>query len=115
MKKYKRSQIRRGSPESKIIRYMRMSRGIPMRAAGRLIGASDSLISHLETGRLDLSPARITQLVEAYGYTMEEFEEYQAGKPIPVLSIKDECIGLLDRLDDTKLRAVHAVLVSFVS
>ena len=115
MKKPKRSQQKIITPTSKIIRYMRMSRCISMREAGRLNGISDSSIAHFETGRMNISAKRVRQLVECYGYKMEEFDEYVAGKPLPVLSIKDECFCLIDRLDETKLRAVHALLVGFVS
>jgi hypothetical protein len=46
---------------------------------------------------------------------MAEFEEFMTGKPIPILNLKKECITLLDRIDDAKLRAVQAVLMGFVS
>ena len=114
MKKPKRSQQKIITPTSKILRFMRMSRRISMRAAGARNGISDSSIAHYETGRMDISKARIRQLVECYGYTMQDFDEYTAGKPLPVLSIKDECFCLIDRLDETKLRAVHALLSGFV-
>ena len=64
---------------------------------------------------MDISEERTEEFLKAYGYTREEFAEYLAGKSIPVTSVKDECVGLLDRIDETKLRAVHAVLVGFVS
>jgi transcriptional regulator with XRE-family HTH domain len=115
MKNSKRSQQKRITTASKILRFMRMSRQISMRAAGARNGISDSSINHYEQGRMDISPARLRQLVASYGYTMQEFEEFASGKPLPVLSIKDECFSLIDRLEEAKLRAVHALLVGFVS
>lgn len=115
MKKQKRSQEKRFTRQATVLRWMRMSRRISMREAGRRNGCSDSSISHYEQGRMDIKPERIRQLVESYAYTIQEFEEFAGGKPLPVLSIKDECFSLIDRLDDMKLRAVHAMLVSFVS
>ena len=85
-----------------------------MREAGSRNGCSDSSISHYEQGRMEYSPERVRALVESYCYTMDEFEEYLGGKPLPVLSIKDECYSLIDRLDDAKLHAVHALLKSFI-
>lgn len=64
---------------------------------------------------MDLSAGKIRQLVESYGHTMVEFEEYAGGKPLPVLSLKDECFSLIDRLDENRLRAVHALLTGFAS
>ena len=115
MPKPKRSNLRIITPTSKILRYMRMSRKVSMRAAGARLGISDSSIAHYETGRMDVFPERICQLVESYGYTMQDFEEVKNGRPMPVLSIKDECYQLIDRLDESKLRAVHAMLSSFVA
>jgi transcriptional regulator with XRE-family HTH domain len=115
MKKIKRSQQTRVTIQSKIIRYLRMSRHLSMREAGRLNNCSASTINHYEHGRLDLSPERICRLVEAYGFPMEDFKKFESGVPLPILSIKDECINLLGRIDDAKLKAVHAVLTGFVS
>ena len=110
----KRSQQKRITLRSKILRHMRMSKKISMREAGRRMNLSDSTISHIEQGRMEVSPARIKLMVETYGFTMSEFDEYMAGKPIAVLSIKDECFSLVDQLDETKLRAVHSLLVGFI-
>ena len=90
-----------------------MSKVVSMRKAGSLVNYSDSSISHFEQGRMDVKPDVIEKLVLAYGYTMNEYNEYKNGKQLPVLSIKDACIGLIDRLDESKLRAVHSLLASF--
>ncbi len=108
----KRSYQRIETRESKILRYMRQSKDLSMRAAGRLVNLSDSTINHYEHGRLDISQATTARLVEGYGYTMADFEEFMRGREIPE-NTKDECIALLNRIDDAKLRAVHAVLTSF--
>lgn len=115
MKKPKRSQQKRITREAEILRYMRMSRVISMRKAGALTGYSDSSISHFEQGRMDLNEELIRKLVTAYQYSLEEFNEYRGGKALPVLSIKDACIGLIDRLDESKLRAVHSLLANFIN
>ena len=92
---------------------MRRSKRISMREAGRRINISASTISHIEQGRMEVSAARIRLLVESYGFTLLEFEEFMAGKPIPALSIKEECFSLIDQLEENKLRAVHGMLVGF--
>jgi transcriptional regulator with XRE-family HTH domain len=115
MPKPKRSNLRIITSTSKILRYMRMSRKISMRAAGARNGISDSSIAHYETGRMDVFPERICQLVESYGYPLQDFEEFKNGRTMPTLSLKDECYQLIDRLDETKLRAIHAMLTSFVA
>ena len=112
--KTKRTSHSNPTLEGKILRFMRKSKSISMRQAGSLIGLSDTFINHIEHGRLDLTESRINKVIAAYGYSISEFDEYRNGKPIPTICIKEECRGLLEQIDETKLRAVHAVLTSFV-
>lgn len=114
MKKRKRSCEKRITLASKIVRYMRISRGISQRESARRCDVSEQAIGHYEQGRMDISPARLDQFLAAYNYTKEEFAEYLNGKPVPI-DLKEDCISLLNRIDENKLRAVHAVLISFVS
>jgi len=111
--KLKRSQEKRITQEARILRHMRYSKKISLNQAGRLVHISSSAIAHIEQGRMDLSKARIRTLVEAYGYTMGDYLEYFDGKELPI-NHRDECIRLLSNIDDVKLRAVYAVLMSFV-
>lgn len=111
----KRSQERRITVQSKVVRFMRLSRKISQREAARQCHISEPAIGHYENGRMDISPARLEQFLKAYGYTRPEYDEYINGKPIPVISVRDECISLLGKIDETKLRAVYAVLASFTA
>ncbi len=111
----KRSQEKRITLLTKVIRFMRISRGISQKEAAKRCGLSEQAIGHYEHGRMAISPVRLTAFLDAYGFTLRELDEYLAGKPIPVVSVKDECVLLLDRIDETKLRAVHALLASFLS
>ena len=40
--------------EARVLKELRISRGLSMRKAGELMGVSDSYISHIENGRLDV-------------------------------------------------------------
>jgi predicted transcriptional regulator len=115
MKKLKRSYQKQITLQSKILRYMRISRSMSLRAAATALRLSNSAICQYEQGRMDVSSERVLELVRLYGYSDTEFHEFMAGKPIPILSIKDECVQLLDRIDETKLRTVHAVLLGFTT
>ena len=83
----KRSSVKKITRTSKILRYMRVSRGIAMRKAGALTNLSDSAISHYEHGRMDVPEQRLIQLVKAYDYTMQDFRDFAAGKEIRKRSI----------------------------
>ncbi|OFZ81368.1 MAG: hypothetical protein A2603_08390 [Bdellovibrionales bacterium RIFOXYD1_FULL_55_31] len=108
-----RSQQKRITKEAMVLRYMRQSRNISLNQAGHLVGISGSAISHIEQGRMDVSRARIQTLLQAYRFTQEEYLEFFGGRPVP-LSMRDECLGILKQLDDSKLQAVHSVLVNLV-
>jgi len=111
----KRTAFKKVSTEARILRFMRLSRAISMRDAGSRCGISDSAINHYEQGRMDLFPARVAQLVHAYGYTMTDFEEYIEGKDIPLPSLRSECISLINSMDEFKLRTIHPILATFAS
>jgi transcriptional regulator with XRE-family HTH domain len=111
MNAMKRSYKRIATVEGKILRYMRLSQRLSMRSAGRLVNLSDSTVCHYEHGRLDLNPKTIERLVSAYGYSMDQFEEFRSGARSVPENLRDECITLLNRIQDPiKLRAVHSVL-----
>lgn len=112
--KFKRSNHKRTTKAARVLRFMRMSKGISMRAAGRLVDLSDSWVSHVEQGRMDLDEAKISRLIEAYGFARREYETLLASGEVPYTNIKDECIALIDRIDDEKLKTVLAVLRGFV-
>jgi len=84
-----------------------------MRRAGLLIGVSDSTISHLEHGRADLHPKMIVKLLEIYGYNYEQFISMCNGKIELPQSLRRECIEIIKRLDEEKLRTVRTILQSF--
>jgi transcriptional regulator with XRE-family HTH domain len=116
VKRPKRSQQKIITIKSRAIRYMRISKGITQSAAAKAAGCSKQAIGHYETGRMDIPRARLSRLIEAYGYTEAEFDQYLQGKAIPILKVKDECIVLLDRIaTEEKLLAVLTILKSFAS
>jgi transcriptional regulator with XRE-family HTH domain len=110
-----RSKIKRITREAIVLRHLRKTRHISMRNAGLLIGVTSSAISHYEQGRMNLPVARIPELLQGYGYTQADFEEYVMGKPLPVYDLRDECEQVIARIETPKLKSLHAVLLSFLS
>jgi transcriptional regulator with XRE-family HTH domain len=111
--KIKRSAEKRITKEMRVVRFMRMSRGISMRKAGAMLGLSDSLISHIEQGRQDLPKDRAAAMVQAYRYTWQDFQTFIATDEIPYTDPKDACIQLLDRIPLPKLATVLSILKGF--
>ncbi len=110
----KRSQIKRITRETIVLRHLRRARRISMRKAGALIGISSSAISHYEQGRMNLPTGRIPDLLGLYGYTQAEFDEWVMGKSLPVYDLRDECEQMISRIEKPKLKALLAVLLSFL-
>ena len=110
----KRSQQKRITPEATIVRQMRIAKGLSLNQAGRLVRITGSAIAHIEQGRMDLSRARLRSMVEAYGYTMQDFLDFAEGTRVLPVDLRGECVGILRQLDDSRLLAVHAVLVNFM-
>ncbi len=106
-----RSYEKRITLDSQILRHMRISRSLSLNQAGRLIGISGSAIAHIEQGRMDVSKARVRTMVEAYSYNMDDYFEYYDGKQVPT-NLRDECIILLKRCDESKVKMLHPVIIN---
>lgn len=99
--------------EASILKFMRESRKLSMRNAGSLLGVSDSMISHIENGRADLRPEITLRILKLYGYTFEQFISMSKGEMELPQSLRRECLEIIKRLDEEKLRTVKAILMSF--
>ena len=99
--------------EASVLKFMRESRNLSMRRAGDLLGVSDSTISHLENGRADLQPEIVTRLLQNYGYNYEQFISMSSGKIELPQSLRRECLEIIKRIDEEKLKTVRTILQSF--
>ena len=95
-----------------VLKRLRENAKLTTRQAAGLIGVTHTTISHFETGRRNFTSHRIEQLVKAYGYTMEEFNKILGHKT--VISYKDDCVAMIDLLDDEQLAAIRAVMAQFL-
>jgi len=54
--------------EARVLKQMRIERGLSMREAGSLMGWSDTYVSHIENGRVDVPEGeRLEKMLIAYG------------------------------------------------
>lgn len=84
-----------------------------MRQVGAMVGVSHVTISQFENGKLELPDYRIEQLVKAYGYSMDEFNKIM-GKAAPVVSPKDDCFAMLERLTEEQTAIMRAVMAQLI-
>ena len=108
-----RSYEKRITRDAQILRHMRISKKLSLCSAGKIVHISGSAIAHIEQGRMEVSRARIETLVEAYGYTMSDYMEFQDGKEIP-RNLRDECLLLLSRCDESKIQVLHPVITNLI-
>ncbi|MGK5089743.1 helix-turn-helix transcriptional regulator [Bdellovibrionota bacterium FG-2] len=113
MSNTKRSNEKRISKEAIILRHMRIEKGLSLNQAAAKVNITGSAIAHIEHGRMDLSRKRIETLIAAYGYTYDDYFEL-LDRTDPPIRVRDECLSIIRQLDDSRLQAVHAVLVNFV-
>jgi transcriptional regulator with XRE-family HTH domain len=112
-KKTRRSDTKVLTKEGRLLKFLRESRNLSMRNAGRLIGKSDAIINHSENGRLDLTPNLILKLLETYGYTFEEYQRMLSNDFSVPQHTLSECIEILKRIDPSKLKTIKNILDSF--
>ncbi len=91
-----------------VLRRMRESSGLTMRQAAGIIGFSHTAISQFENGKMSLPDYRIEQMVKAYGFSQEEFNKI-LGRP-PIISPKDDCYAMIERMDEEQLLAVRSIM-----
>jgi transcriptional regulator with XRE-family HTH domain len=108
-----RSAEKRITREAQVLRFMRNSRKLSLNQSGRKMKITGSAIAHMEQGRMDISRERIAAMINAYGYTFEEYLEYFDGKELP-LNYRAECAILLNNLTDDQVRIVHGLMDSLV-
>ncbi|MEN0059993.1 MAG: helix-turn-helix transcriptional regulator [Bdellovibrio sp.] len=94
--------------EATVLRRLREASGLTIRQAGGLLGVAHTTISQFETGKRTFTTFRIEQLVKAYGYSMEEYFKILGRKA--VINIKDDCVTMIDLMDDDQLSAIRAVM-----
>ncbi len=108
----KQSKKEKNEHISIVMRRMRESAGVTMREVGAMIGVSHVAISQFENRKLDLPAYRIEQLVNAYGLTMADFNRILGRAP--VLSPKDDCHAMIDRMGEEQLSALRGVMLLLI-
>ena len=111
--KNRRSDTKVVTEEGRLLAFLRESRNLSMRKAASLIGVSSSIVNHAENGRMDLTPTVIMKFLKAYGYEFEEFQEMLEGKVQVPEHLRSECIEIIKRIEESKLKTVKAFLMTF--
>lgn len=100
--------------ECKVLKEMRIQKGIDQYSASKLCQYGINTVGFIENGRIALTDRRLRYIIETYGFTMEYF--FQLLK-LPLLrhEMVEEGQSILNRLDENKLRIVIPVLQSMAN
>lgn len=113
--KNKRSSRCIMSNEARVLRQMRIERGLSMRAVGDRIGLSDSYIAHIETGRMDPPVGeKLEKILSVYGGIKAKSFYEKARNYKEQVTEKDELQEILERLPEEKISLLLNVAKSLV-
>lgn len=113
----KRSQKIILTPEAHILKKLRTKHKLSMKAAGAILGYSDSYVSHIENGRVDTPTGeRLKLFLTAYGNTSERSFREQCRnwhKQETDVEAVQRLLPKLNQRDQKLIRAmVHHLLTS---
>ncbi len=111
-KKNRRSDKKIMTKEASLLKYMRESRHLSMRRVAPIIGCSEATVNHSENGRRDIDEKLIKSFLKVYGYSYAEFKQMLEGKIEVPEHVRSECIDIINRLAERKLKMVKAFLVT---
>jgi len=102
--------------EARVLKEMRMIRGLSMRQAGELVGKSDSYISQIENGRMRPPVGdALKSLLDIYGGTSTESFYARARKHQEKLTEKDEIVELLTKTNDAEVAILLKIIKALVA
>ncbi len=105
-----RTQKKHVTKEAALLKRLREHRKLSMPQVGALIGKSVSWISHVENGRMDVTPDHINLLLPLYGQTEKSFKDYLSGAALVDSPTRKECIDALRTLPDHIVDRLHPII-----
>ncbi len=112
--KYRRTSEIKITNEARLLRKIRLDRGISIREAGRRLGKSESFIRHIENGRVDVPKIEgLRKILTVYQVSMRQFnlrKKSEVGLD-PYIELKQ----LLREIPIDKVSVVLSVVRSLVS
>lgn len=95
--------------EARVLKDLRLKKAYSMKALGKLIGCSDSFVSHLENGRADLPSGTLMKILDVYGIGVKYFNELVREKEQNPDDL-DVIMSLVNKLGPQQLTYVRQVI-----
>jgi len=100
--------------ECKVLKEMRLLKGIDQYTASKDCKFGRNTVGFIENWRVNLTERKIRHIVETYGFTMELFQQLK-WQPLLRHEIIEQCEEILRKLDENKLRVICPMLQSMAS
>ncbi|MAZ46936.1 MAG: hypothetical protein CME65_00140 [Halobacteriovoraceae bacterium] len=97
--------------ECKVLKELRLRVNLDQYSASKKCGLGKNTIGWIENGRVTLTEKKIRKIVEAYGFTMELFNQLIKVNPLRHEMI-EQCQSIISKMDENKLRAIMPMLQS---
>lgn len=108
-RKPRRNHLKIVTKEVRVLRVLRKRRGLSQYAASKLCGFAPSMFGHIEEGRIELRPDRISHILGCLGSTQEEFQQL-IDSPVLRDDLLADILKLAERLDDAALSSAHNII-----
>ncbi len=108
-RKPRRNHLKIITKEVRILRILRKRRGLSQYAASKLCGFAPSMFGHIEEGRIELRPDRVSHILGCLGHSEKEFQELLQS-PILRDDLIEEITKLIARLDDAALSSTRNLI-----
>lgn len=110
----KRFRHRHITRECKVLKELRLRINIDQISASKKCSLGVNSIGWMENGRVQLTEKKIRKIVEAYGFTMELFNQLLKVNPLRHEMI-EQSNEIISGLDENKLRIIMPMLQSMAS
>lgn len=102
--------------EARVLKEMRISKGLSMRQAGELLGKSDSYISQIENGRMKVpEEVALEKLLEIYGGPIVKSFYSRSREFQEKLTIKDEIMELIKKTNELETVILLKIVKALVA
>lgn len=107
--KYRRTSEIKLTNEARLLRELRVSKGISIREVGRRLGCSETYIRHIEKGRLDLpDKSNLIKVLTVYEVSYRQF--LSRLKKYVGTSSREELEELVKAIPDEKIEVINQVI-----
>ncbi len=107
----KRTSRKIHNDAAKVLRGLRIQSGLSMRKAGNLLGYSDSYISHIENGRVDVPTAeKLDRFLLIYGDIKQKSFYERVRRYAENVDPRQELLDLVASISDEKIKVATQIL-----